>query len=220
MQMTIAIIGAGPGIGMALARRFGREGHAIGLIARSQGIDTLAAELAAEGLKAKAYRADATVPSTIGEVLADIEANLGPVNVMVFNAAAVSYLPLTQLTPAQLVADFTVGVASALAASQAVAPGMIARGGGSILLTGGGFAYRPVAALASLGVQKAGLRNLAFSLAEDLGPKGIRVGTVSILGMVKPETDFDPALIAERFWALHQDRANDLGVESLFEAKS
>jgi len=103
IQMTIAIIGAGPGIGMALARRFGREGHAIGLIARSQGIDTLAAELAAEGLKAKAYRADATVPSTIGEVLADIEANLGPVNVMVFNAAAVSYLPLTQLTPAQLV---------------------------------------------------------------------------------------------------------------------
>ena len=88
-----------------------------------------------------------------------------------------------------------------------------AAGQGTILLTGGGFALRPLAALTSLGIGKAALRNLAFSLAEELGPRGIRVGTVTILGSVAPCTAFDPASIAEAYWALHQDCSGALGPE-------
>jgi NAD(P)-dependent dehydrogenase (short-subunit alcohol dehydrogenase family) len=65
-------------------------------------------------------------------------------------------------------------------------------------------------------MEKAALRNLTFSLAEELAPLGIRVGTVTILGAVAPGTMFDPARIAEVFYALHADRDASLGVETAF----
>lgn len=215
MNKSIAIIGAGPGIGMALARHFGREGFSVGLISRS-GDPAIAAELKAQGIAALAVKADAADPDAIAAAVLRIEADLAPIEVLSFNAAAVTYLPLKDLTPRQLISDMTVGIVSALAAAQAVAPHMAARSAGTILLTGGGFANRPMAELASLGVQKAGIRNLAVSLADAFGPNGIRVATLTILGMVKPGTAFDPDKIAEAFWRIHANPAATLEVEHVF----
>jgi NAD(P)-dependent dehydrogenase (short-subunit alcohol dehydrogenase family) len=104
-------------------------------------------------------------------------------------------------------ADLQVSVGGALAAVQAVLPAMRARGRGTLLLTGGGFAFEPMPPMASLGAGKAALRNLAFSLHADLAPAGIHAGTVTICGTVKPGTAFDPDRIADSFWALHAQPA-------------
>ncbi|MFX8782095.1 SDR family NAD(P)-dependent oxidoreductase, partial [Acinetobacter baumannii] len=90
------------------------------------------------------------------------------IDVLIYNAAGLTMSVPTALSPEQLSADLNVSVVSALAAARVVAPSMIAAGRGSILVTGGGFALRPMAAMTSLGIGKAAVRNLAFSLAEEL----------------------------------------------------
>lgn len=209
---TCAIIGAGPGMGRAIARRFAAGGYALSLFGRS-GAQAEAALLRAEGIPAQAASLDAGDPAAVGRALAAA----GPVSVLVYNAAAVTPAMPSALSPARLLADLAVNVAAPLAAAQAVAPGMRARGGGSILFTGGGFALRPMAGLAALGIGKAALRNLAFSLADELQPQGVRVGTVTILGTVAQGGRFDPDAIAAAYWRLHADREASLGVELSFD---
>jgi short-subunit dehydrogenase len=211
------IIGAGAGNGLAIARKFGANGYALVLASRRKDeMERLCSALQAEGIEASAQVIDAGKPVEVAAAVA----SLGAIDVMIYNAAGVSMATPMALSPDQLVADLNVSVISALAAAQAVAPSMITSGRGTILLTGGGFALKPIAAMASLGIGKAAIRNLAWSLAEELGPKGIRVGTVTILGMVKPGTAFDPDRIADTFWQLHIDRANKLGVELQFTGQS
>jgi short-subunit dehydrogenase len=211
------IIGAGAGNGLAIARKFGANGYALVLASRRKDeMERLCSALQAEGIEASAQVIDAGKPVEVAAAVA----SLGAIDVMIYNAAGVSMATPMALSPDQLVADLNVSVISALAAAHAVAPSMITSGRGTILLTGGGFALKPIAAMASLGIGKAAIRNLAWSLAEELGPKGIRVGTVTILGMVKPGTAFDPDRIADTFWQLHIDRANKLGVELQFTGQS
>jgi NADP-dependent 3-hydroxy acid dehydrogenase YdfG len=143
-------------------------------------------------------------------------AQQGHPDVLVYNAAGARYKPLAALAPQDLMADLQVSVGGALAAAQAVLPGMRERGRGTLLFTGGGFALEPIPAMASLGAGKAALRNLAFSLHADLAPLGIHAATVTICGMVKPGTTFDPDQIAERFWALHAQAPGAFEREVLF----
>jgi short-subunit dehydrogenase len=207
------ILGAGSGIGLAAARKFGLEGFKIIVSSRSvTNVESLVRQLMGEGIDADGLALDCAGP---GEVTRAVRA-LGSVEVLIYNAAGVTMATPMNLKPDQLLQDFSVSAASALAASQAVFPEMKTRGRGSIMLTGGGFALRPSAAMASLGIGKAALRNLAFSLADELRPEGIRVGTVTILGMVKTGTPFDPEKIADVFWSLHEDRAYALGAEVQF----
>ncbi|MBC7938908.1 MAG: short-chain dehydrogenase, partial [Chitinophagaceae bacterium] len=80
---------------------------------------------------------------------------------------------------------------------------MMARGSGTLLFTGGGYAFEPTPMLASVGAGKAALRNLTFSLFADLKERGIHAATVTIGGAVKAGTEFDPDAIAECYWQLH-----------------
>lgn len=80
---------------------------------------------------------------------------------------------------------------------------MVERGSGSILFTGGLLALKPVASRASASISKAGLRNLTFTLADEFTGKGLKIGTVTIGGVVQAGTFFDPDLIAEAYWDLH-----------------
>jgi short-subunit dehydrogenase len=192
-----AVVGVGPGVGMAVARRFAREGFQLALIARrAEAVQAAAAEI---GGGARGIAADAGDPASLHDALAQA----GAVEVLVYNAVAARPAKPSQLDPAALAAEFAVNVTGALVAAQAVLPGMRAAGRGTILLTGGGFAFEPMPVMASLGVGKAGLRNLAFSLAKELEPEGIHVATVTIGGIVQPGGFFAPDAIAERFWELH-----------------
>ena len=208
------IVGAGPGNGLAIARKFGGNGFKVLLTSRrSSERESLIAELRASSIDAGGLSLDCADPETVFATLS----GLFPIDVLVYNAASMTMTAPTNLTPQQLLRDLSIDVGSALASVRAVYPSMRERGQGSILITGGGFALKPVAAMASLGIGKAAIRNLTLSLAEELRPQGIRVGTVTILGMVRPGTPLDPEKIADVFWKMHEDRAYELGVEVLFD---
>ena len=210
---TCLIVGAGAGNGAAIARRFGAGGFRVLLASRRLAeMEKLAGSLRTDGIEASGLAIDAADPAGVAAAIAAP----GAIDVLVYNAAGVTMATPSALSIDRFAADLNVSVISALAAAQAAAPGMAKAGRGTILLTGGGFALHPMAGMASLGVGKAAIRNLAFSLAEEFSPKGIRVGTVTIMGMVEPGTAFAPERIAEAFWRLHEDREMKLGVELQF----
>ncbi len=214
---NLVIVGMGPGVSAAVARRFGREGFHVAALARRE--DALAGQvqaLQAAGVQARGYAANAADPDALCAVLDQVAADQGPPDVLVYNAAGVRYKPLAELTPQELAADLQTSIVGAWAAAQAVLPGMKARGRGTLLFTGGGFAFEPMPALAVVGVGKAGIRNLAFSLFADLKDTPVHAGTVTICGMVKPGTPFDPDRIAEAYWTLHTQPAGSFEREIQF----
>ncbi len=140
----------------------------------------------------------------------------GPVDVLVYNAATWRDGPVLALTPEQLVEDFRVCAVSALVSARAVAPAMRARGQGTIIFTGGGFALFPSAVAPSLSIGKGAIRALALMLAAELAPSGVRVGTVTIMGVVAPGTKFDPDAIARRYLDIHRGAAGATVAELQF----
>jgi NAD(P)-dependent dehydrogenase (short-subunit alcohol dehydrogenase family) len=217
MAKVCVVVGVGPGVGLAIAKRFGAGGFELAIVARrAETLKALAAQLAGSGSKARAFAADASDAAALEKTLAAAAAEMGPPEALVYNAVGVTPAMPSAIDPEQLVRDFRVSVVGALAAAQAVTPAMRAAKHGTILFTGGGFAIEPVPSMASLGVGKAGIRNLAFSLAKELEPDGIHVATVTIGGVVKVGTAFDPAAIAEEFWKLHLQPAGQFQREIVF----
>jgi NAD(P)-dependent dehydrogenase (short-subunit alcohol dehydrogenase family) len=201
---TCVIVGAGPRLGLAIAHRFAREGFQIALIARRQeALEQYVAELAAEGDTAAGYQADLAHPEQIPAVFARIVEELGPPDVLVYNATAFTHATPSQLTDQQLLSDLNVNVVSALSCAREVLPAMQAKGEGTIILTGGAFALNTYAPMASLGIGKAALRNLALNLAAEVEAEGIHAATVTILGEMREGTLFDADRIAETYWQLH-----------------
>lgn len=198
------IVGAGPGVGQAVALRFGREGYQLALVARrAEVLATVVAELRSLGCAADGFAADAGDDAALCGALDLIRSRLGEPGVLVYNASAGALGVPSQVDPGRLVADLRVSVVGALVATQQVIPAMHVRGEGTILFTGGGLALNPWPQAASLAIGKAGLRNLAYSLGAELEPLGIHVATVTIAGAVRQGTHFDPDLIADAYWRLH-----------------
>ncbi|MBA3471522.1 MAG: SDR family NAD(P)-dependent oxidoreductase [Herpetosiphonaceae bacterium] len=211
------IVGAGPGISLAVAERFAREGFQIALIARrAAALDEYVRQLGGSAT-AHGFVADAgDEQALIGAF--DAIHQLGPTAVLVYNASAGhAGSPLT-LAAADLIADFKVSVVGALVATQQVVPHMQASGRGTILLTGGGLALNPYPAYAALAVGKAGIRNLSFSLAAELAPARIHVATITIDGFVQPNTPLAPDVIAEGYWRLHTQPRNQWEREIVYRA--
>ena len=218
--MALAVIvGYGPGLGAAIARAFGREGMAVALLARD-GAKTAAAaaamQRAGEAPQAAGYAADAGDAASLDAALAAAAARFGAADALVYNAAAWRDGPVLALTPEQLVEDFRVCTVGALTAARAVAPAMRARGHGSIIFTGGGFALFPSAVAPALSIGKAGIRALALMLAAELAPSGVRVGTVTVMGVVAAGTRFDPDAIAQRYLDIHHGAAGATVAEVQF----
>jgi short-subunit dehydrogenase len=197
------IVGMGPGLGLAIARRFGRAGFAVGMIARKQ--ETLAAAgeaLDAEGIACSAVAADAASEPSLRSAIAELRTLQGDAQVLIYNAFTDHRVLPIELLLEDMITDFRVNVGGVLVAVQAVAPSMIRRGKGAIVVTGGGYALHPAAGRSSLSLSKAALRSLVMSLAQELEPKGVRVGTVTVFGQIKPNTPFSPEQIAEQFFAI------------------
>ncbi|WP_298173309.1 SDR family NAD(P)-dependent oxidoreductase [Novosphingobium sp.] len=200
------IIGMGLGLSAALAQRFATGGYAIAGLARSPDKSAvLAAAMAEQGHKLDLRAVDAGDFTALGSTVHAVEAQLGPIEVLIYNAYSATPAVPSQIPLDALVADFRVNVGGALAAVQAVLPAMQARGKGTVLLTGGGLALDPTGWLpaASLAIGKAGIRNLAQTLHKELEGSAIRVGTVTVTGQILPGTPLAPETIAEHFWQLH-----------------
>ena len=203
LTRTAVVVGAGPGLGLALARRFAREGYALALLARApERLDL--ADLPA----ASTHAVDLADRTALAAALADVRSRHGDPEVLLFNASAtVMGLP-SEVDPGAVAAALAVGVVAGVVCAQDVAPAMRAAGAGSLLFTGGGTALKPWAAGTAIGLQKSALRNYVLALHDEMAPLGVHAGMVTVHGMIAPGTPYAPDLIAEAFWSLHtQPRA-------------
>lgn len=198
------VVGAGPGLGSAVARRFAAAGHPVGVLGRSSDpLDHLVAELTATGTKAVAAVADAADPDDLRAGLSRLSEHLSPVGALVYNAASYTDGALAGLAPERLQADYAVNVTGALTAVQHVLPSLRQQHG-TALLTGGGAALYPSGQYASLSMTKSGLRLLAQLLNDELTPQGVHLTTVTIEGGIGSRPHFAPDTIAQTYLWLHR----------------
>lgn len=211
------IVGAGPGISAALAEAFAGEGFDIVLLSRGPSkLRELCAELTRKtGHYVAAYAADAGDEISLKQGLDIARADFGDPQVLIYNAAVTHLQAPTQIGVDTLVEEFRVNVAGALVVAKEVAPAMIKAKKGTILFTGGGFAYEPAMKYASLSLGKAALRSLTYTLAQELGAHGVHVATVTIHGFIQTGTRLDPARIAQTYLWLHRQPKGHFDTEKI-----
>jgi short-subunit dehydrogenase len=213
------VIGAGPGIGQAVALAFAYEGFNVSLMSRRP--EKLAEACATirqkTGRHADSHRCDASSEASVRSALAHARKQLGDPEVLVFNAVTHAMGRPTTIPLDRLIAEFQANVGGALVAAKDVAPAMRAKKRGTILFTGGGFAHEPAADFASLSLDKAALRSLTYTLAQELGADGIHVATVTVYGFVQTGTKFDPNRIAHCFINLHRQPKGHFDTEMVYK---
>jgi short-subunit dehydrogenase len=199
----LLVIGAGPGLGAAIARRFAQGGYRVTLLARdARRLKNLASDLRTAGAIADTIAADAGQPEDLRAVLSAVYAKGKAPGLMVYNAVLSTPDTLLESDIAHLQQAYNVDVISAIVAAQVGAQAMRAAGGGTILFTGGGFADRPVASLASVSLGKAALRSAATMLGSELAPHAVRVASITVAGIIAEGTPFSPARIADAYWTI------------------
>ena len=201
----LLIIGAGPGLGASIGRRFAQGSYHVTLLARSaDGIKKVAEDLAGTDGAVETVTADAGDPDGLRATLASLYEGASAPGVLVYHASQAAPDTLLGSDVAALHKAYDVDVVSGVVAAQVAAPAMRTAGGGTILFTGGGFADHPVPALATLSVGKAAMRAAATLLGAELADANVRVASITILGQIAPGTPFAPDRIAERYWTIVQ----------------
>ena len=216
MDKVAAILGVGPGLGAALAKRFAREGFAVALMARrEESVAAVREEIETAGGRASAVPTDATDPASVQAAFESVRSELGDPEVFVYNAGAFQMGGILDITPEKFDECFKANCAGAFYAVREVLPAMLEAGRGTILLTGATAALRGGARFSALAVGKFGLRALAQSMAREFGPQGIHVAHVVVDGQIdtprvrerspdrEDHTMLAPAAIAETYWQLH-----------------
>jgi short-subunit dehydrogenase len=209
---TIAIVGAGPLLGLSIARRFGREGFRVALVARrAEALAEYSAQLRGQGIEAAGFAADITDPQQLADAFQRIKAAFGPITVLEFSptdwgkGGDKSTTP-TGTTAQQALADFKLLVMGAIDSARLVLPDMQAAGSGTLLFATGYSAVEPLPFITALSVANAGVRNYALCLHQELAAQNIHVATIAINALIAAGTPGDPDLIAELFWDIHQRR--------------
>jgi NAD(P)-dependent dehydrogenase (short-subunit alcohol dehydrogenase family) len=203
----VIIVGVGPGIGAAVARRFAREGLAVGLIARSRAtIETVLSALAGTGGDTHGVTADAADEHALRAALDQLVDRLGVPDALVYNAAVIQGDALGELTVEGHLDAWAVNVVGALTTAAHLLPRMAETGSGTYLITGG--MPTPIPEVVSLSLGKAGVRALTELLDTQFRPAGVHVATVTVAGAVAPGTAFDPDDIADHYWRLHTQPAD------------
>ncbi len=187
MGRTIAIVGAGPGIGMAVAERFGREGFSVALVARNAArLTTQVETLRGQGITAEAFAADVLDRPALVQALERAATRFGGIDVLEYGVASGSLQKPLEITPDGVQVQLDVAVLGPIAAVQTVLPGMLARKDGGILFTTAGSCYFPMAFTANFGVAAGAQLNYARVLHHALAPLGVYAGIVAVSAMVAP----------------------------------
>ena len=192
----LVVVGAGPGIGAALARSCARDGYDVGLVGRQADVlEALAAELRERGVDARAVVADITDVEAGRAAVAGLGERWGRIDHLHFNPSAFRQRDPLHLPVPELLDDVALGVGGLLTAAQAARPYLHA--GARVTATGSMAADEPWHEAASLGGQKAGLRNRVRRLDAALAPGGVRAVSVTVRGTLAPEGPFSPERVAE-----------------------
>lgn len=207
------VVGTGPGLGLALARRFARAEMHVAMAARhADRIEALASECCGVTHRARAYSCDATDEEDVAELFRQLADELGEPDVVVYNAGAFVRASITDTSAEDFMRCWRVGTFGGFLVGREAARRMLPRGRGTILFTGATASLRGSAGFHNLAVGKFGLRALAQSMARELQPKGIHVAHVVIDGQIRPtdtggatgDNMLDAAAIAETYFQIHR----------------
>jgi len=177
MKKICLITGVGPGTGGALVKRFVEGGYQVAMLARNEErLSNLARDLPG----AHAYPCDVTDQVVLGDVVAQIKADLGAPNVLIHNAVGGAFGSFRDIDPEILERNFQVNTMALLHLARVLSPDMSAAGQGVIMATGNTSAYRGKANFAMFAPSKAAQRILLESMARTLGPEGVHVAYVAI----------------------------------------
>jgi len=206
---VIAIIGAGPGLGGAVARRFGREGFSVALISRNrEKLDGMVAELAEADVTAAAFTADVRVPAELEDALARAAAELGPITALQYSPLpSRDYLkPVLDLTPELALEALQFSALGLIHSVRAVLPAMREAGEGSVILINGGTSVKARAGFAGTSVAFPAESAYGEMLHDALADEGIRVAQLVIPGGI-PQLDLPNGIddVADRIWSLHAE---------------
>jgi NAD(P)-dependent dehydrogenase (short-subunit alcohol dehydrogenase family) len=219
------VIGAGDATGSAVARRFAREGYTVCAARRTEGaLKPLVDQISAAGGRAIAFGLDARREDQVTAFFNRIEAEVGPVEVLVFNVGGNVRFPILETTSQKYFKVWEMCAMAGFLAGREAARIMLPRGRGTLLFTGATASLRGAAGFSAFAGGKAALRALAQSMARELGPKGLHVAHVVIDGMIDtaftrehfaqrveevgPDGILNPDHIAEAYWWLHQQPRN------------
>jgi 3-oxoacyl-[acyl-carrier protein] reductase len=174
------VTAASKGLGKAAAFALAREGAAVALAARSELVEKAAEEIRrATGGRALAVRADLTVAADVQTLVGRTLAEFGRIDILIVNAGGPKPGGFLALRPEDWEAAFQLTVMSAIRLCYAVLPRMLERGGGSIVATQSYTIKQPMPNLILSNALRLAVIGLMKSLADEVGPKGIRVNTIN-----------------------------------------
>ncbi|MDE2364718.1 MAG: SDR family NAD(P)-dependent oxidoreductase [Hyphomicrobiales bacterium] len=214
------VIGAGDATGGAIARRFAREGFVACPVRRhADKLEPLAAEIRKEGREVRPFGVDARDEEQMIRLVDEIERDIGPIEVAVFNIGANVRFPVHELTTRVYRKVWEMACFAGFLMGREASRGMVARGRGTIIFTGATASIRGGSGFAAFAGAKFALRALAQSMARELGPQGVHVAHSIIDGAIDTafirdnfperykakERDgiLDPDAIADAYWAIH-----------------
>jgi NAD(P)-dependent dehydrogenase (short-subunit alcohol dehydrogenase family) len=220
LNKVCVVVGVGEGLGVALARRFA-AGYKVAVVARSaRVIAGVAGEIKSAGGIALPVQSDATIETEIRAAYERITRELGPIEILIYNGGRRPMGRLLETTPEVFEQTWRLHTFGAFLWARQVAPEMLSRGSGAILITGATAGIRPWPNSAAFAPAKFAVRGLAQVMARDLHPQGIHVAYVNVDGGIdmpllknfrpegKDEDFLKPSAIADAFWYLaHQDRS-------------
>ncbi|MET9503757.1 SDR family NAD(P)-dependent oxidoreductase [Streptomyces sp. NPDC006622] len=207
---TFALIGAGPGLGLAAARRFGAAGHTVALIARdAEKLDGLTATLARDDVQARGYTADVLDTESLTSALYAAAADLGTVEILQYSPVprADFMKPVLDTSADDLDAPLSFSVKGPVTAVNAVLPGMRELGRGTLLFVNGSSAVRPNPKVAGTSIAFAAESAYARMLHDVLAPEDIHAAQLIIRGAIRPDAEHSsPDVLAQRLLDIHQRR--------------
>lgn len=230
-QKTIAIFGAGTGLGASVAARFGREGYKVALVARNAaGLDLLKAKLAEQGIEAYSFPADLTDLANVPSLVQAIEAQLGAIDVALFSPISNSayFVPAVDLQASYLQSILPLLTLAPIELARTLMPGMRSRGDGAFIVADGMSAIVPVAGMSGPGPAFAATRNYLMTLHDEVQPDGVFAGMLHVGAMINNSTGMaaalaagmvldsfpvvDPDTLADEVWSLATERDRIEGI--------
>lgn len=198
---TLVIVGAGPGLGMSIAEKFGEREFEVALIARNQTkLDGYVKTLSKKNITSSGFVADVTNKQQLKDAFVKIRETYGQIDVLIYNAGVIEPISAVDTTDEIANQHLQVNVIGGITSAQQVIPEMLEREQGTIFFTGGGGSELTVTPiLTTLSIGKSGLRSYAHCLHAELADKGIYVGMLSIDGVIEEDTHFSPGNIANEY---------------------
>ncbi|MES2750438.1 MAG: SDR family NAD(P)-dependent oxidoreductase [Pseudomonadota bacterium] len=212
---VVLLVGAGDAIGAAVAHRFAKGGYKVCIArreaAKSQGFVD---QMKAEGLDVRAFSVDARQEADVQALFAEVEKDVGPIEVCLFNAGSNVNKPILETTEKLFFKAWELACYAGFLVGREAAKYMLARGHGTMLFTGATASVRGGKGFAAFSSAKFGLRAVAQAMARELGPKNVHVVHLLIDAAVDSEA------IHQRMKAQKGIDASDIPADSLTKTSS